>query len=269
METFGYKPEQTLNRFSGQNEFLSALHSLEADPGLSDPAKVAVASMIESTVPFRGPNSSQELAERVAGQHILNAEETRAVALASAHLANRDVKPFAGPADRFQENTHNLMREGGADLTDPESIAKRAMGDAKFFGDLARDVANGTKEIYRNSGRSNGAPLMSPEELNNLNGRAVTQLNGEVARLRAMAAASGEAMMDGHRGAGSVSFEDITRRAEDLMRTTSSAEIDRRAEIAPKLAKGEISTEDARRSTSERPPESAPTERPVGDQQLR
>ena len=48
METFGYKPGQTLNRFSGQNEFLSALHSLEAGRGLSDAAKVTVISRHDS-----------------------------------------------------------------------------------------------------------------------------------------------------------------------------------------------------------------------------
>jgi hypothetical protein len=241
MATFGHKPGETLNPFAGQNEFLSTLHSLEANPGMSDPAKVAVSSMIESTIPFRGPNASQDLAGRVSNLGILDFEEARAVSLASADFANRDVSAFAGMAEQFQQHTHALLKEAGADLTNPESIVQKTIARANFFQDLGNDVRDGKREVFRNAQVLNHdgttTSLLSSDELKDLNVRATAQLDREVNRLRALAAAGGEAMMNGRTVTGSVRFEDIAERAKQLMATTDPAEIKQRAEIAARLAK--------------------------------
>jgi hypothetical protein len=49
---FGFKSGDTLNPFNGQNEFLSALYSLEVNKGINHGAKILIAGLIQSTPQF-------------------------------------------------------------------------------------------------------------------------------------------------------------------------------------------------------------------------
>ena len=125
---FDFQDGQELGIFSGLNEFLSALALiglLGTHISLKDLA--AIATCIEASIPFRGPNKrglsvGDELERRlmeIRGDRLLELSdaEIRNIVLRAINFANKDVKDFAlnDPA-RFLNNTWKLLPESNAAL---------------------------------------------------------------------------------------------------------------------------------------------------------
>jgi len=243
METFGYKEGQKLNPFSGRNEFLSAVYSLEANEGMSAKGKVAVASMIESTIPFVAPDSIDKMVARVNnitgedGKPILSPQEARALGMASADLANRDVNNFrAQNPEAFQENSIKMMRESTGDansklFTDPVELTKKAMGSAGFFDGLAGRVERGEAAVFRSY---EGFP--PPEQMAADNKLAVEQIRKDASDMRAFAAAAGEAMEKGVKFTDGPDGPEVQKRANQIIAELPAEEIAKKATAAVQMA---------------------------------
>lgn len=134
MDIFGFKPGQTLNPFSGLNEFLSAalaVRCLKDTLSLTHLAKIA--ACIEATIPFRAPDEdgktcTDHLFERLKEANItykmgMSQKELVEATQRAADLANRDVANFA-VCDRaaFLSNTWNLLPESNISLRHTQSF---------------------------------------------------------------------------------------------------------------------------------------------------
>lgn len=185
MAAFGYTRGQELQPFNGQNEFLSTLHSLEVNKGIRPSDKVALAVMIQQTIPFMAADALAKTMERVRGLRLLDAAQERALAMAAVHFANRDVINFAQTRESFFENTIKLMREGGADFTSPANIADKSLRVAAFFTGLLADIEAGKKIVFRNAGS-----LLTPQELTALNDKSRMQIANCITDMKAFAMAA-------------------------------------------------------------------------------
>lgn len=236
-EVFGdkFQPGQKLNPFGGQNEFLSALHSMEANPGVTAKAKVALAGIIESTIPFGESNSVYKMTDRAARLGLMTPEETRALGWASADLANRDVANFnAGTPEKiavFDENSVRLMRESGTDFTDPAVIARKAAGSAGFFEGLAGRMKEGKAAVFRSY---EGYP--PPNELQAMEARALERIERGAEKMRAVSAAAGDAMRRGETLSDGPGGPEIIKRGEALQETRSPTELHKMSLDAVELA---------------------------------
>ena len=134
MDIFGFKPGQTLNPFSGLNEFLSAalaVRCLKDTLSLTHLAKIA--ACIEATIPFRAPDEdgktcTDHLFERLKEANVtykmgMSQKELVEATQRAADLANRDVANFA-VCDRaaFLSNTWNLLPESNISLRHTQSF---------------------------------------------------------------------------------------------------------------------------------------------------
>lgn len=122
LKLFGLQPGQTLSRLQGQNEFLSALVAVQVlAPILSAEHRLAIATCIEATIPFRINKGSQGLPEvmlmrlrSIVKDYGLSLTEAQLVGIVrrSVRVANRDVASFAQPtAVGFLADTWNLLPE--------------------------------------------------------------------------------------------------------------------------------------------------------------
>ena len=185
---FGFKAGQQLEPFGGQNEFLSALASLQVNKGLTTKAKVLIAGLIESTIPFRPKNSVEEMVTRARRLELLDTTQAYALGLAAADMANRDVAGFCGEAAPFQEDTVRLMRENGTDLNNAVSIKMACKGMIDFLKSLINDKQE--KPVFRNyqftdaQGQTIAHP--SAEELAYKNDAARRQIDAGIRKLEAM-----------------------------------------------------------------------------------
>ena len=196
LETFEFEPGQTLNKFRGQDEFLSALHSLEVNPNVTSQLKIALAAIHYSTIPFEKPDSLTELASRIEkitvnDNPILTSQEVAAICLTSADFANRDVRKFAGARDDFQADTMKLLQEAGANLNEPDSLVTPANNMAAFFKRLQPDLTNTTKVVFRNftfnNRKGEKVSLLSDKELSDLNSAANDQITRLIEFLKTFA----------------------------------------------------------------------------------
>jgi hypothetical protein len=133
ISVFGFAPEQVLNPFAGQNEFLSALVATKAlEPLLKPQHLVQIAACIEATIPFRpvsedGVSVSDRLYARLKyTNHQFNLElsdeQLRETVKRAVRVANRDVISFAYPnSAEFLSNTWNLLPETNHNLVDSSS----------------------------------------------------------------------------------------------------------------------------------------------------
>lgn len=179
---FGFGPGQELTPPLGQNEFLSCLHSLEANPGITLQTKIALAAMHQATIPFGHPDSIQQMVARVAaiaddGKSVLLPDQIHAIGLAAADFANRDVAGFSGDQQKFQEDSDKLLLEAGGG-----NGARQRRID--FFDFLIR---NSEQAIFKNYtfADASGATvsLLPSEEIDRLNAAARVQMQGEITRL--------------------------------------------------------------------------------------
>lgn len=126
LKLFGLQPGQPLSPLQGQNEFLSALVAVQVlAPILSPEHRLAIATCIEATIPFRinkgSQKGSQGLPEvmlvrlrSIVQEHRLALTEAQLVEIVrrSVRVANRDVASFAQPtAVGFLADTWNLLPE--------------------------------------------------------------------------------------------------------------------------------------------------------------
>ncbi len=137
LSVFGFAPEQVLDPFRGQNEFLSAVIATKAlDPFLSLGDLVRICACIEATIPFRGVcaegwTASERLEHnltRTCDQFTLNwtDEEIYDAVKRAVRLANRDVENFALPnSAEFLDNTWNLLPETNHELISANSYTVR------------------------------------------------------------------------------------------------------------------------------------------------
>ena len=134
IDIFGFKPGQTLNPFSGLNEFLSAamaVRCLKDTLSLTHLAKVA--ACIEATIPFRAPDEDGKTCSDHLFERLKEANATYKMGMShqdlveavqrAADLANRDVANFA-VCDRaaFLSNTWNLLPESNISLRHTQSF---------------------------------------------------------------------------------------------------------------------------------------------------
>lgn len=134
---FGFEPEQTLEPFRGQNEFLSAAIAVETlAPFLATSDLIRIAACIEATIPFRavspdGSTASElleaQLRKTVAAFDLDWTDEDYYDAVRRAvRLANRDVENFALPnSAEFLDNTWNLLPETNHELISANSYTVR------------------------------------------------------------------------------------------------------------------------------------------------
>lgn len=177
---FGLDPSDAVIPYAMGNELLSALHSLEANPGLSLPAKVALVAFIQATIPFGAPDSIQQLAKRIAdGDWELPPEHIRAIGLTAAHLANRDVSGFVGQAMVFQHEGYQLLLEVGMNPENPQSIVEKTSRRVAFLRMLLGDEK---KPIFHNYTDGN-VSLLTEKELDELSQKARRQMEEEAGRL--------------------------------------------------------------------------------------
>lgn len=127
---FGFVPEQVLNPFAGQNEFLSALVAAKAlEPFLKMEQLTQIVACIEATIPFRGKTEAGLTASDVLYESLLVArrqfnlsltnEEIEETVKKGVRVCNRDVGSFAHPsAAHFLANTWNLLPETNHNLID-------------------------------------------------------------------------------------------------------------------------------------------------------
>lgn len=134
IDIFGFKPGQTLNPFSGLNEFLSAamaVRCLKDTLSLTHLAKIA--ACIEATIPFRAPDEDGKTCSDHLFERLKEANKTYKMGMShqdlvesvqrAADLANRDVANFA-VCDRaaFLSNTWNLLPESNISLRHTQSF---------------------------------------------------------------------------------------------------------------------------------------------------
>ena len=105
LKLYGFTPGQQIEALGkGMNEFLSAVVALSAmqDAGLSEKQQLKVASIIEATFPFKGPEFVATRAERLKeasallGQDVLSPEEQKETIKAGIAMASRDLGNFVG-----------------------------------------------------------------------------------------------------------------------------------------------------------------------------
>lgn len=130
---FGFVPGQTLSRFPGQNEFLSAVIAGKClEPFLLPRTIVQIAACIEATIPFRGVSPNGLSAIELLHQRLANVNrdfnlgltdaELCEIVKRSVRLANRDVENFASAnSSNFLDNTWNLMPETNHELSNVHS----------------------------------------------------------------------------------------------------------------------------------------------------
>ncbi|MDY6783068.1 MAG: hypothetical protein SW833_11070 [Cyanobacteriota bacterium] len=130
---FGFSPEQVLNPFGGQNEFLSALVAVKALESCLKPQHLLqIVACIEATIPFRpkfedGTTASDRLYKRLQQANSefdlhLEDKELREAVKKAVRVANRDVMSFAySNSAEFLSNTWNLLPETNHNLVDSSS----------------------------------------------------------------------------------------------------------------------------------------------------
>jgi len=128
IDMFGFSLGQTLNPFSGLNEFLSAalaIRCLKDTLSLSSLAKIA--ACIEATIPFRAPDEDGRTCSDLLFDRFKNVNEKMKLGMGegeiiestqrAADLANRDVANFSTPERAvFLSNTWNLLPESNISL---------------------------------------------------------------------------------------------------------------------------------------------------------
>ncbi len=206
MDVFGFKAGEKLNKFAGQNEFLSALHSLEINPNLTPDAKIGLVAIHQATIPFVAPDATQQLATRIETIKVddapaLTRNEVHAIALTAADFANRDVASFAGNAIDFQNGTYALLQEMGADFTRPTSIIESANRQATFFKGLQAALHDGSKTVFQNYSFNNESghtvSLLAPNEHTRLNAAADVQISNSLHMLNSMTHAATDSLSKG------------------------------------------------------------------------
>lgn len=185
MAAFGYQPGQMLAPFNGQNEFISALYSLEINKGLTMADKLPLALMLYATVPFQPAEAIAQSIERLQPFQSLNAEEVRALGMSAAHLSNCDVVNFGEDRAIFFNSTIKLMQEGGTNFSDPAHIAEKSLRQVQFFSGLLEDVDAGKKTIFRNDG-----DLMPSEQFEEQTAKARAQIVQCIVDMKAVAVAA-------------------------------------------------------------------------------
>jgi hypothetical protein len=133
LAVFGFSPEQVLNPFGGQNEFLSALVAVKAlEPCFKPQHLLQIAACIEATIPFRpkfedGTTANERLYQRLKQANSdfnlhLSDEELREAVKKAVRVSNRDVISFAYTnSAEFLSNTWNLLPETNHNLVDSSS----------------------------------------------------------------------------------------------------------------------------------------------------
>ena len=128
LDLFGFHPNDALNAFSGQNEFISALLACKVLDGIAPMSVLAkITACIEATIPFRPLSANQLTCSDVLHERLTKLNQELHLGLSeqdlvdsvkrSVCLSNRDVENFASehPA-QFLDETWNLIPETNHDL---------------------------------------------------------------------------------------------------------------------------------------------------------
>jgi hypothetical protein len=174
LHLFGIKPEDDavqLQWYHNQNEFLSALFAVAAgrSMGLQDAQLLAIAALIEATVPFGSPARLLALKDRLLHANAmlaeaLPAEEMEALIASAEQMANQDVGDFEKHFADFVLNSQRLLLENcagtaqgnAADCISPVHLATAMSGMADFLMSIADASAQNppTRSIFH---KANGA----------------------------------------------------------------------------------------------------------------
>lgn len=145
LQIFGIKPGQPVPAQQKRNEFLSALYvAREFGKVLSLEQIAVIATCIEATIPFRGPDkkgltAAESMARtltKVSKSHRWHwtEEQIEAVVRSAVRCGNADVRNFASPdPGRFLDNTWKLLPE-----SNPELQAMGAYTVSKYRSALER-----------------------------------------------------------------------------------------------------------------------------------
>jgi hypothetical protein len=128
LDLFGFHPNDALNPFSGQNEFISALLACKLLDGIAPMSVLAkITACIEATIPFRPASANHVTCSDVLLERLTKLNHELHLGLSdqdlvdsikrSVRISNRDVENFASqhPA-QFLDETWNLIPETNHDL---------------------------------------------------------------------------------------------------------------------------------------------------------